>query len=245
MHSISEPIFTSGFPLGSSAGLVTAFEWLGQPYRLTRVDMLGDMRTDAYARFNGRVETPVLVSDEGHVLTETMAIALWLEARDHERRISFAPGSVEADRMHQFIAFLNTGFTGAFFSMWVALEAEGASEDYRETLRAFGREFVAKRHEQLEAMMGESAYLMGDRPTLADAVFAGVARWVDFHEAIDPKDYARDYPRINALRRRIEADPAFRFALAIEDGEPAKGSGAMKGLVPLNDVLKMTGALGA
>ncbi|MEK1866707.1 MAG: glutathione S-transferase family protein, partial [Ensifer adhaerens] len=47
MHSVSEPIFTSGFPLGSSAGLVTAFEWLGQPYRLTRVDMLGEMRTDA------------------------------------------------------------------------------------------------------------------------------------------------------------------------------------------------------
>lgn len=35
----SEPILTSGFPLGSSAGLVTAFEWLGKPYRLTRVDM--------------------------------------------------------------------------------------------------------------------------------------------------------------------------------------------------------------
>ncbi|MGE6781676.1 glutathione S-transferase family protein [Ensifer adhaerens] len=245
MHTVSEPIFTSGFPLGSSAGLVTAFEWLGQPYRLTRVDMLGDMRTDAYERFNGRVETPVLVTDRGEVLTETMAIALWLEARDHERRISFTPGTFEADRMHQFIAFLNTGFTGAFFSMWVALEAEDASEAYRETLRAFGREFVAKRHQQLEAMMGDSGYLLGDRPTLADAVFAGVARWVDFHEAIDPKDYERNYPRINALRRRIEADPAFRFALAIEDGEPAAGSGAMKGLVPLKDVLAMTGALGA
>ncbi|OCP00466.1 MULTISPECIES: glutathione S-transferase family protein [unclassified Ensifer] len=245
MHNISEPIFTSGFPLGSSAGLVTAFEWLGQPYRLTRVDMLGEMRTDAYERFNGRVETPALVTDEGHVLTETMAIALWLEARDHERRISFAPGTFEADRMHQIIAFLNTGFTGAFFSMWVALEAEDATEAYRETLRALGREFVAKRHKQLEAMMGEGDYLLGDRPTLADAVFVGVARWVDFHEAIDPKDYERNYPRISALRKRIEADPAFRFALAIEDGVPAVGSGAMKGLVPLNDVLKRAGALDA
>ncbi|MEI2297020.1 glutathione S-transferase family protein [Ensifer sp. MJa1] len=243
MHAVSEPIFTAGFPLGSSAGLVTAFEWLGQPYRLTRVDMIGEMRTEAYQRLNGRVETPVLVTDEGRVLTETMAIALWLEARDHERRISFAPGTFDADRMHQFIAFLNTGFTGAFFPMWVALEAEGATEDYRETLRAFGREFVAKRHAQLEAMMGDSDYLVGERPTLADAVFAGVARWVDFHEAIDPQDYARSYPRIHALRQRIEADPAFRFALAIEDGKDATGSGAMKGLVPLGDVLRMTGAL--
>ena len=243
MHSISEPIFTAGFPLGSSAGLVTAFEWLGQPYRLTRVDMLGEMRTEAYRRLNGRVETPVLVSEEGRVLTETMAIALWLEGRDRERRISFAPGTYEADRMHQFIAFLNTGFTGAFFPLWVALEAEEVTEDYRHTLRAAGREFVGKRHTQLETMMGDSDYLLGDWPTLADAVFVGVARWVDFHEAIDPQDYERNYPRIHALRKRLEADPAFRFALAIEDGEPAAGNGSMKGLVPLEDVLRLTGAL--
>lgn len=242
MNPISEPILTSGFPLGSSAGLVTAFEWLGQPYRLTRVDMLGEMRSDAYKRLNGRVETPVLITGEGRVLTETMAIALWLEARDPDRRISFEPGTPEADRLHQYVAFLNTGFTGAFVPMWVALEAEGVTEEYREALRKFGRSFVAERHEQLEAMIGDSDYLLGDKPTLADAVFAGVARWVDFHEAIDP----RDYPRILALRERIEADPAFRFAVAIEDGEPAAGSGAMKGLVPLADVLrKVDSALAA
>lgn len=234
MNPISEPILTSGFPLGSSAGLVTAFEWLGQPYRLTRVDMLGEMRTDAYKRLNGRVETPVLITGEGRVLTETMAIALWLEARDLDRRISFEPGTPEADRLHQYVAFLNTGFTGAFVPMWVALEAEGVTEEYRETLRKFGRSFVAERHGQLEAMIGDSDYLLGDRPTLADAVFAGVARWVDFHKAVDP----RDYPRILALRKRIEADPAFRFAVSIEDGKQAAGSGAMKGLVPLADVLR-------
>ena len=234
MNPISEPILTSGFPLGSSAGLVTAFEWLGQPYRLTRVDMLGEMRTDAYKRLNGRVETPVLITGEGRVLTETMAIALWLEARDLDRRISFEPGTPEADRLHQYVAFLNTGFTGAFVPMWVALEAEDVTEEHRETLRKFGRSFVAERHEQLEAMVGDSDYLLGDRPTLADAVFAGVARWVDFHKAVDP----HDYPRILALRKRIEADPAFRFAVAIEDGKQAAGSGAMKGLVPLADVLR-------
>lgn len=44
MNPTSGPILAAGFPLGSSAGLVTAFEWLGQPYRITRVDMLGEMR---------------------------------------------------------------------------------------------------------------------------------------------------------------------------------------------------------
>ncbi|WP_139976625.1 MULTISPECIES: glutathione S-transferase family protein [Brucella/Ochrobactrum group] len=238
MKPISEPILTSGFPLGSSAGLVAACEWLGQPYRVTRVDMLGEMRTEAYKRLNGRMETPVLITPEGHVLTETMAIVLWLEARDTERRISFERGTPEADRMHQYIAFLNTSFTGAFFPMWVALEAEEVTEGEKRILYKMGRSFVAKRHEQLEAMIGDTDYLLGNEPTLADAVFVGVARWADFHHAIEP----HDYPRILQLRHRLEADPAFRFALAVENGEPATGGGAMKGLVPLEEVLRNTGS---
>ncbi len=170
MTAIREPILAAGFPLGSSLGLVMAFEWLGQPYRLTRVDMLGEMRSDAYLRLNGRQETPVLITDEGP-LTETMAIALWLEARDDQRRISFAAGTRQADQLHQCIAFLNTGFTGAFAPLWVALEAEDAPDDYRNSLRQLGRMAVAKRHGQLEAMIGDSDYLLGDKPTLADAVF--------------------------------------------------------------------------
>lgn len=51
--------------------------------------------------------------------------------------------------------------------------------------------------------------------------------------------------RILELRQRIEADPAFRFALAIEDGKPAIGSGAMTGLVPLEQVLRNAGGAAA
>jgi glutathione S-transferase len=119
-----ELILLYGFPSGSSMGLVAALEWLGKPYQLCRVDMLGEMREPSYARLNARHETPVLITDAGDVLTETMAIAGWLEARDEDRRISFAPMSPEADRMHQLMAFVNTGFTGAFSPLWAAMEME-------------------------------------------------------------------------------------------------------------------------
>lgn len=65
-----EPILLYGFPSGTSMGLVAALEWLGQPYRLSRVDMLGEMRTPAYARLNPRYETPVLITSDGRPLTE-------------------------------------------------------------------------------------------------------------------------------------------------------------------------------
>lgn len=214
-------------------GLVAALEWLGQPYRLCRVDMLGEMREASYARANARHETPVLITDQGRPLTETMAIAAWLEARDEARRISFAPRSPQADRMHQLMAFVNTGFTGAFSPLWAALEMDPPDPDLQAALRRHGRQAVIERHDKLEAMVGNDTYLVGDRPTLADAVFIGVARWLDFHAVADR---AR-WPRIAALRERLEADAAVRFALAIEDGGHPAGSGALVGQVPLQEVI--------
>jgi len=228
-----EPILLYGFPLGSSAGLVAAFEWLGEPYRLCRVDMLRDMKIDEYSRVNGRRETPVLITEEGRCLTETIAIALWLEARDSAGRVSFPIGTPESDRMHQFMGFVNSSFTAAFSPLWAALEMTPPQPALQAALREFGRRAVIKRHEQLEAMIGDPPFLVGDRPTLADAMLAGVARWQEFHQIFD----AAKYPRLYRLRQRIESDPAFVFARAIEAGERAAGVGAMRGQLPLKEVL--------
>lgn len=226
-----EPLLVYGHPLGSSMGLVAAFEWLGQPYRLTRVDMLGEMREPAYLSLNPRVETPVLVLPEG-VITETVAITGWLAQQDRERRISFEPGSFDHLRMLQYLGFLNTGFTAAFTPLWIALEAEQLEPSEREVMRRQGRERVNERHQRLEEMIGETPFLLGDRPTLADAVFIGVARWALFHQAIDPADF----PRVTALRERLEQDPAVRFATAIEQGEIAQSSGALLGHLSLDEL---------
>ncbi len=233
-----EPILLYGFPAGSSMGLVAAFERVGQPYRLCRVDMLADMKNDAFARLNGRQETPVLIINQGRLLTETMAIAAWLEARDTERRISFDPGSLEADRMHQMTAFVNTGFTAAFSPLWAAFEMTSAEPLVLTILRDFGRKAVTKRHDQLEAMIGDTDFLVGNRLTLADTTLIGVARWAEFHQAVD----GAAYPKLAALRRRIEADADVRYAQAIEDGKTPAGSGACLGQIPLADVIKRFGA---
>ncbi|MGU9980389.1 glutathione S-transferase family protein [Phreatobacter sp. HK31-P] len=232
-----EPILVYGFPLGSSMGLVAALEWLGQPYRLCRVDMLGEMKTEAFARLNGRQETPALITADGLVLTETMAIAGHLAARDTQRRISFALGTLEADRMAQFMAYVNTGFTGAFSPLWVAMESDALSADELKVLRRYGLMAVADRHGKLEAMIGDGPYLVGDRPSLADAIFVGVARWAEFHEAVD----ATAYPKLSALKARLGSDPAVQFAVAIENGEQPEGSGACRGHVGLGEIIARFG----
>lgn len=219
-------------------GLVAALEWLGKPYRLCRVDMLGEMRDPSYARINARHETPAFITDEGRILTETMAIAAWLEARDSERRISFEPLSPEADRMHQLMAYVNTGFTGAFSPLWAALEMEPPNPQMQTVLRKWGSESVIERHDKLESMIGDGPFLLGEHPTLADGILVGVARWLDFHNVADPERW----PNLAAIRRRIEADPAVIYATALENGEMPGGSGACQGHVTLAEVIERFGA---
>jgi glutathione S-transferase len=215
-----EPILIYGFPAGSSMGLVAALEWLGKPYRLCRVDMLGEMRDPAYARLNARHETPALVTDDGRIITETMAIAHWLAARDTERRISFDPTSPEADRMMQLMAYLNTGFTGAFSPLWSALEMEELNPVLQQSLRTYGHDRVIERHDKLEAMLGDTPYLLGDHPMLADGVLIGVARWLDYHEVAP----ASRWPRVEKVRRLLEANPAVTSSVsaAVDPGGRVK-----------------------
>lgn len=233
-----EPILIYGFPVGSSMGLVAILEWLGKPYKLCRVDMLGAMREPAYKRINPRVETPAFITDQGLVLTETMAIAAWLEARDTERRVSFEPLSQQADRMHQLMAFINTGFTGAFSPLWVAMEMRPPNPAMQSALRTWGQQRVIERHDRLEEMLGDTPYLVGDHPTLADGLLIGVARWLDFHQVAD----GSRWPKLAAVRRRIEADAAVVYAAALENGQTQTGGGACRGHVELEEVVERFGA---
>lgn len=219
-------------------GLVASFEWMGRPYRLCRIDMLGAMREPSYRRINPRVETPALITDRGDVLTETMAICAWLEARDTERVISFDPRSLEADRMHQLSAFINTGFTAAFSPLWAAMEMQPPNPSVQSALRQWGNESVIERHDRLEEMIGATRFLIADHPTLADGLLIGIARWLDFHEVAD----TTRWPKLADLRRRLEVDPAVIYATALENGEKLPGNGACRGHLELADVIERYGS---
>ncbi|SJZ58238.1 glutathione S-transferase [Enhydrobacter aerosaccus] len=231
------PVLFVGHPLGSSTGLLAAFEWAGEPYRVVRVKMPDEMLTDGYRRLNARRETPVLIRETGEVLTQTLAIASWLEQRDRARRIGFEPGTARWYRAHELMAFINTNFTAAFASLWVALEVTTLTERQREVLRDYGLASVARRHQQLEEMMGDSPFLGGDAPMLPDAILAGVARWGEFHGAVAPDAY----PKLRAWKERMANDRGFQTAVALEEGRPDHGSQSLKAMIPLDDVLRSLG----
>ncbi|WP_347975519.1 glutathione binding-like protein [Bosea vestrisii] len=87
-------------------------------------------------------------------------------------------------------------------------------------------------------MIGDGRWLVGGKHTLADGLLAGVARWLEYHEVAE----LSRWPKLQALRQRVEADPAVVYAAALEQGETPAGSGACKGHVSLAEVIERFGA---
>ena len=222
-----------GVPSGCSFGSIVALEWLGEPYRLCRIEMPADVQGEAYRRINPVGETPTLVTATGERISESMAILNHLGARGISKGLFFAQGSAEFDRFNKVLAFLNTSFFTAFGPLWYVFE-HGLEGSEKDALRAYGAAKVTKAHADLEAMLGDKDWLLGDRPTLADAYFAGIARWTKYHDVVD----RRDYPGLQRLFEKLEADPAVRFAHAIERGEPATTTGGFAGELRLDDILR-------
>jgi len=227
-----EPILFYGVPSGCSFGSIVALEWLGEPYRLSRVEMPEVVQGEVYRRLNPVGETPTLLTADGRLISESMAILNHLGAGGIDQGLAFAQGTPGFDRLNQALAFLNTTFFNAFSPLWYALEhgIEGAERD---ALRAYGAAKVAKAHADLEAMLGTQDWLLGDR-TLADAYFIGIARWTKYHDVVD----RLDYPGLQRLFERLEADPAVQFAHAIEHGEPARSTGGFRGEIRLEEALE-------
>lgn len=225
-----EPVLFYGVPQGCSFGSIVALEWLGQPYRLCRIEMLEQPWDPLYAKVNPLFLTPTLLLEEGEPLTESQAILQHLAARGREAGLGFAQGSREFDRLSEMLAYLNTDFFAAFGPLWTLYEKQGLGGVQQELLRQLGREAVAQGCAHLDGLLAEREWLLGERRSLADAYFSGLARWIAYHRLFDPQ---QAYPHLARHMRRLQQDPAVRFAEAIERGENPTGASGFRGHVTL------------
>ena len=231
------PILFYGVPEGCSFGSIVALEWLGAPYRLCRVQVPEQVSAEPYRRINPVGQTPTLLTEAGDLLSESMAILHHIGARSIGTGRAFVQGSRESDRLNEMLGYLNTSFFDAFSPLWHALE-HGSEGTEKTVLTTYGRAKVSRAHAELEKLLDGRDWLVADRPTLADAYFMGIARWADFHQAVE----RRDYPGLDRLHRRLQDDPAIRFAHAIEHGQPATGTGGFAGHVSLDEALRLASA---
>ena len=221
-----EPVLFYGVPHGCSFGSIVALEWLGQPYRLSRIDMLAP-KDERYARINPKHQTPTLLIESRKALSESFAILQHIAARDLGQRLGYLQGTREHDRLNSVLAFLHTEVHGAFSPAWTAFKLPDDATREKEMLRKLAREQAAKSYAHLESMLSGRDWLAGDVRTVADAYLIGVARW---GEDLSLFDLKREFPRLHKHLQELEANPAVIFAHAIEDTKGLTADHLRRGL---------------
>lgn len=232
---MSTPVLFYGVPEGCSFGSIVALEWSGLPYRLCRIEMPSQVSSEAYRLINPVGETPTLLTTDGRLLSQSVAILHHVGGLSRDPHLVPRHGTPAFDRFNEVLAFLNTGFFESFSPLWFALEHEVSGSE-RNILERMARQNVRKAHDDLESMLGDEPWLAGEHRSAADAYFMGIARWNDFHQVLD----RRDFPRLQRLHERLEADAAVRLAHDIEHGVAAQGGGFL-GHVPLDEMSATAG----
>jgi glutathione S-transferase len=215
------------YSVGScSLGGMIVLEWLGQPYRLCRVDRTL-RRTPAYLKINPLGKVPAMrVGDEA--LTENAAILTHLA----ERRPGLLPphGTTARDRANVWLSYLGTTFHTRYYPI-VAPQLFSPYESMHPALRETARDRLRQELAHVNRAIGERGFVVGGTMTVCDPYLFGMARWMKF------VDMPREYPHIAAWQARMERDEGVRAALAIEqDASPGGARGALLGHVDLASV---------
>ena len=230
-----DPVLFYGVPGGCSLASIIALEWLGQPYKLCRIEMLEQPWPPYFTRFNPRMKTPALrLGGGGASLTESAAILQHIGGRGIKQGLGFRQGTLESDRLAEMLSYLTTDFFAAFAPLWKSYEGQGLSEERKQQMRADGLELVRHEFDHVERMLGERSWLLGgEAPTVADAYLFAVSRWADYPRLFDTQALV---PAIHRQAERVGSSPAGRFALEIEEGRNVRGGGAFRGHVTLDEL---------
>ncbi|WP_028966205.1 glutathione S-transferase family protein [Sphingomonas phyllosphaerae] len=194
-----------GVPGWGSAIVEAMLAMVGEPYDYIDVDGFDrpGAAQDRLAAINPLQQVPTLVLDDGEVLTETAAIALWLA----DRHAGLAPASGTAGHRHflrlliWIVANVYPTFTyGDYPARWAPSAADelvAATNAYRERL-----------YRWLEAQV-VGPYLLGEQPSALDCYAAVMIDW-------RPRRawFAENTPRLFAAARLMRRDSRLATVMA-------------------------------
>ncbi len=156
-----------------------------------------------FNQVNSKGYVPALRLDDGQVLTENVAVLLYIADRNPAARLAPAEGTLGRYRLIEWLAFINSEVHKNFAPLFHA--------DASKETKQYTRDNLSKRLDWLNAAMGANVYLTGDTFTVADAYLFVVLGW-SAHAGID---LAR-WPNLKRYRAELASRPAVRAALRAE-----------------------------
>jgi len=118
---------------------------------------------------NPKGYVPALRLDDGQILTENVAVLLYIADRNPAAHLAPPADSFERYRLIEWLAFINSEIHKGFSPLFNPAVSEEAKHHTRSAL--------AKRLDWLNGAVGSSAFLLGESFTVADAYLFTVLRW--------------------------------------------------------------------
>ena len=185
-------------------------EELGEPFTAKRTVIAeGANRTPDYLKLNPTGQVPTLVTENGAVLTQNVAILTYLGHVRPEKKLLPADALGEAEAI-SFMGFLGTTVHptyGRFFRPSRATPDEKAHD----SVKATAKDAIKGYYDDLEKRMSGRDWVIGSGYGVCDAYLHVFYRWGSRIELA-----MKDYRSLTAHAERVRARPATGRALADE-----------------------------
>jgi glutathione S-transferase len=179
-----------------SIGIHVLLEEIGAPYDLRIVDFSkGEQKTPEYKALNPKGKVPALVRQDGSVLTEFAAIAMWLSFINPEKKLM--PTDQEGIvRTIETLDFIVGTVHMLSWRMWRRPNVYSDNPTEHELLRARGKVAMLDALSIVDSQLVDKEYLMGDF-SIADAALYYTEYWaVDVAGWTLPKNVQAHYERM-------------------------------------------------
>jgi glutathione S-transferase len=122
-----------------------------------------------FDEINSKGYVPALLLDDGQVLTENVAVLLYIADRNPAAGLAPAAGTLERYRLIEWLAFINSEIHKNYAPLFYPTAGEETKQ--------FTRTNLAKRLDWLNTALGPRKFLAGEGFTVADAYLFTVLRW--------------------------------------------------------------------
>lgn len=182
-----------------------ALEEAGVDYQAIEVHL--DRPADPIAmhvrELNPMAMTPVLVLEDGTVLTQNAATLAYIADLVPEKKLLPARGTIDRAQAEGWLSFVASDLHPTMIEY--IYKALPATKEEKEKTEALYNERVARRLKILEDRLSERDFILSDQYSVIDGYALIVLNWsVPAQVALDP------YPNVRAYMKRLEARPAIR-----------------------------------
>lgn len=178
---------------------------IAQDFTLEKVDLMKKETASGedYLTINPKGQVPALLLDDGHLLTEGIAIVLYLADKSSDANLIAPMGNLSRYQTISWLTYISSELHKSFGPL---LHSD-TPEEYKKILR----KKLETQFKYLDEILKKDQYLQDNHFTIADAYLFTVLRW-----AFTLKFDLSKYPHLLAYFERIEKRPTVQAALSAE-----------------------------